>query len=366
LRMNIKKLGDKMSYKIEILKAFLENQKLVAAMNHCYHSENQLYNPYHLEGSVWTHTMMVYNSVKDDDPISLIMALCHDIGKVAVRNVKEDGKVTFYGHADASIQPTIDFVDYLYSRNIIDVSTLIDFIKHGLPAVANHTLYYSNAERLHDIGNHDRTTVIYLHDMAYFDTMGSISKEGKIKDDIVYKTSGKAVFNPNLPTIKIWVGLPGTGKDFCAAKDGDIILSFDDIREEVYMGGVSAKVYSSFTKSDLYNEAFRYCNENKTDLMGILRKKVYDAVNSGSKLINICNTSLTRKSRKSLINSLGTSKFNFEVVQLIVPTSTIMKRNEDRTSKYVPEEVISRMAGHMTIVTHFEDSICDIKYMFNN
>ena len=53
-------------------------------------------NEYHF-GTVWEHTMMVLEGIKDDNMILRISALLHDIGKIRVCT-EEDGKIHFLKH----------------------------------------------------------------------------------------------------------------------------------------------------------------------------------------------------------------------------------------------------------------------------
>ena len=136
-----------MSRRSEIYKMFIQNDALVDEMKNCLHGNNDILNPYHMESSVWCHTLMVFANADPNNIIEMIMALCHDIGKVLTREIKDDGKVTFYGHSDASIQPTIDFIDRLYVNDVISIDELYEFINYGLPAMSNHMLYYQNIHK---------------------------------------------------------------------------------------------------------------------------------------------------------------------------------------------------------------------------
>ena len=108
-----------MTKRPEIYKTFIQDNTLINEMKNCLHSNNGVLNSYHLEDSVFHHTLMVFANADPDNITEMVMALCHDIGKVITRKVKDDGsKVTFYGHSDASIQPTIDFIDRLYVNDV--------------------------------------------------------------------------------------------------------------------------------------------------------------------------------------------------------------------------------------------------------
>jgi len=360
-----------MNLKVEILKAFMDNETLVESMKNCDHGNNGLYNPYHLEGSVWTHTMLVYNEADDNDYISLIMALCHDIGKVLTRNVKENGKVTFYGHADKSVQPAIDFLSFLRLKNIINDEQEKDFIKYGLPVMANHMIYYQNIEKHQSfVYNTDPKTSeklqFYMDKMADIDTKGSICKSEKVnekKKNMVYKNFKPLGVDKNLPNIIIWSGLPASGKDYLAKQNGFPIVSFDDIRVDVFKN--YSKKVNNINENDLYKMAFDYCLDNKIDLNKILIRNIKSLLNEKKMNINICNTSLTRKDRRRIINSLNKNKFNFFIKQVFSPTKSITYRNINRDSKTVPNNVIARMSENINVATHFEDGFNSIDYIYN-
>jgi len=357
-----------MNYKIEILKAFLDNKTLCDSMKNCDHGnpDTGRINPYHICGSVWCHTMLVYNQADPINPIELIMALCHDIGKVVTRKVKEDGKVSFYGHADASIQPTIDFILYLVSKEIINYDDVDYFMEFGLSAMANHMVYYQNYNKLDHFTGNDDLYKIYFKRMENMDGNGSISKSEKIEDvkDIEVKEYIPKKWNDKLPTVTIWTGLPGSGKDYLAEQTDDVILSFDDIRVDCYMQHLfDIDDHIKRTPAEVYDNAFGFCNERKTNLMKIMSKLAQHELKFGNN-VSICNTSLTRKARRSIINSIGV-KYNYVVKQVFVPTKVLIERNSTRTNHNVPINVIERMMDHMTVCTHFEPHINEIEYILN-
>ncbi|MBX3729780.1 MAG: CCA tRNA nucleotidyltransferase [Candidatus Sumerlaeia bacterium] len=53
---------------------------------------------HHPEGDVYVHTLAVMDALEDASPVAAWAALLHDIGKPATREVRDDGRITFYGH----------------------------------------------------------------------------------------------------------------------------------------------------------------------------------------------------------------------------------------------------------------------------
>lgn len=76
----------------EIIERFKEfnNGELYHLMKHSDHGHKEYRNPYHMEGSVWTHTEMVLEEAFKIDPENKMLiyaALLHDIGKIFTREV---------------------------------------------------------------------------------------------------------------------------------------------------------------------------------------------------------------------------------------------------------------------------------------
>lgn len=74
---------------------------------------------YHLEGDVWTHTMLVLDEAaarRDTvrNPIGFMLsALCHDFGKAVCTTVSEDGTVHSYGHENEGLPLVRGFLERL-------------------------------------------------------------------------------------------------------------------------------------------------------------------------------------------------------------------------------------------------------------
>ena len=73
----------------EKVKWFQENfPNFVSRMNSCSHHGEDL-NPYHIEGSIWTHTMMVCNMAKTRNKLVQWACLLHDIAKPFTKEINK-------------------------------------------------------------------------------------------------------------------------------------------------------------------------------------------------------------------------------------------------------------------------------------
>lgn len=117
----------------QILEWFKTNQKeLYNFMQNCsHHHSNGNQNPFHLEGSVWTHTTMVLDKVNKENINLIFAAILHDVGKVFTRYEKET-KVSFRGHENASMYKSIDILKEASKTFDIDVLKILKIVAwHG-------------------------------------------------------------------------------------------------------------------------------------------------------------------------------------------------------------------------------------------
>lgn len=310
-----------------ILSEFLDYFPIITSrMNEVSHSSNR-YNwksKYHLEGSVWSHTMLVYKEAEKFDITSLyIAALCHDIGKIYTVNYNiEKERVTFYGHERYSLDKAYEFSEYIKFK----YPSFNVYTDRILYAIANHMKFGKITS-----GNLSSKLTHYLQ---ICDSRGRYVLDKK--EEKTYDFEVKENYIPKIH-IAIFCGLPGSGKDTIAKNENYHIISYDDIRE---------KVYFEATGKTNYSEAWDYCNKNNINLNNYLIKEIKE--NLGKK-IAICNTSLTKKSRKSLINIIKNidESIHIHCEYVYVPKVECINRDRKREGKSVGKEVIERMFSHL-------------------
>jgi len=131
--------------------------------------------------------------------------------------------------------------------------------------------------------------------------------------------------------INVLVGLPGSGKDYYAKSkanpETDVIISSDDIREELYG---SAE-----------------CQDNPAHVFEQMFKRTCAAVRDGKNMIYYNATNVSRKRRMNLIKEFRNSLKDVDDLQIyatvvIAPFSICLERNSAR-DRVVPEEAMNRM-----------------------
>jgi predicted kinase len=131
--------------------------------------------------------------------------------------------------------------------------------------------------------------------------------------------------------INVLVGLPGSGKDYYAKSkanpETDVIISSDDIREELYG---SAE-----------------CQDNPARVFEHMFKRTCTAVRDGKNMIYYNATNISRKRRMNLIKEFRNSLKDVDNLQIyatvvIAPFSICLERNSAR-DRVVPEEAMNRM-----------------------
>lgn len=134
-----------------------------------------------------------------------------------------------------------------------------------------------------------------------------------------------------MPIINVLVGLPGSGKDYYAKSkanpETDVIISSDDIREELYG---SAE-----------------CQDNPARVFEQMFKRTCAAVRDGKNMIYYNATNISRKRRMNLIKEFRNSLKDVDGLQIfatvvIAPFSICLERNSAR-DRVVPEEAMNRM-----------------------
>lgn len=245
----------------------LNRPDLVSAMvnaDHNYDAHNL--SPYHLEGSVMTHLMMVMEAADRQkiSPLAKVMALVHDLGKPMSLFADHNKKRNFFiGHEGASCYIMIDLLKQLgLSKREIELCIFV---------VAHHTYLYRfmdssglNSDRLRKMQGHfinNKEAYNLLLELADADNAGRITTDKRedfrpyfeLATDLVNKSPDIVFDKANFKyEIQVLIGPQASGKSTYAEKmkaQGFTILSRDAMAEEVFN-----RPYNDLRREEIFDE----------------------------------------------------------------------------------------------------------------
>lgn len=315
---------------------------IVRSMHNSSHhfKDGEILNPYHLEGDVWTHSMMVMleadklrSKLKIDEYIHvLVCALLHDIGKpLARKNSKDKERVHFWGHESISAFLCVPIVDHIEKDFNIKLNKRLI-----IETIAMHTDIYNVprdklAKRLVD--NKELAEMLgYLSECDYSGRFFEIGERdmSMIEPEINHN---KFIENSNPKDKKLicLVGLPCSGKSTFLKKhmlEDHKILSRDDIVMEIASeNGITS-----------YNEAFNIIDQKEVDNRFQKRRNnliKYDGT------VWVDMTNMSRKSRRK--NLQGFKDFKKSAIVFMPSLEEIIRRNGNRKGKIIPDHVYEKM-----------------------
>jgi predicted kinase len=354
-----------------VIADFIKNfPYIVYTLKTCEHGVDLIKpNKYHIEGDVWTHTCIAYQSLRyinefvdlDDDSklIACIATLCHDLGKPYVKQITKKNYFRFIGHEKRSVQEFIKLSKYFFYKYKLSCLDL-----YNIQLIINaHSVYWQH-KNINDVVkflNYNNTLLDIYKIVCTADMRGQITDVPK-NDSLI-----STVFETNMPFEKndydkefvILVGCPAAGKDSFItnsdkySSDKYSIVSFDQIRIDLYTKefGDTSDNYDT-----LYKKAWEYCNNKKYNLEDIMFN---DYISKIYHNVIISNTNLTIKSRKRLINRLYNEYDNCKItiIYIYLEESELIERDLHRgkNDKTVGEDVITSMFHSIDVPTSNEN-----------
>jgi tRNA uridine 5-carbamoylmethylation protein Kti12 len=143
------------------------------------------------------------------------------------------------------------------------------------------------------------------------------------------------------------MGVPGAGKSTQLRKIIGLgydnhdpydccVFSLDTCRLE-FMD----EVIDYSNEKECYRKAFEYANEHKEEFSKFVEKKFAEALTH--EYVFVDNTNLTKKSRKQWITGAKDAGYLLIGVHVDVALEVAIKRQETRTDKSVPADVVTSM-----------------------
>jgi len=357
----------------ELIYWFQKTQtKLANSMKESRHNaEDNNANAYHMEDSVWTHTMMVclmaeIESQKEYDKLQMITALLHDIGKpmsreeevIEYENTGDRVKITrFKGHEGASYHLSISVLNDLQKEGVIDEKdkqlilkviafhgVLFDYIKDGkmykpenifskfteeefillIKQVRNDSLGrfaksdYVKKEEPQKLG-------VEIYTLEQYREFKRKEKEKLAEKEEERKKYNKTEYIKN-KKLTVLIGPQGVGKSTWIKnnkKEEDMIISRDNevllYGKEKYGLANTSKIFEKLTEE-----------ENKKIDANLL-KKFHMAVKSNKNII-VDMTNTSKKSRRKWVNGVR-KNYKKEAILFQIEESKRKEQLEKREGK---------------------------------
>jgi predicted kinase len=309
---------------------------------------------YHMEGDIWTHTMLVFNQARlaTDSKIMKITALLHDLGKPLAK-FNKDGKVRFSGHENISVLLSIGFLLDLFKINYISKSDLLNI----LYLINYHGILWQKSEK--QIKEYfDKHLFSLIKEFSTYDTNGNLFLEKTETNNIEIEKDNFIEYDENKPNCVIMVGIPNSGKSSYNLQNNYKVLSRDDILVEYGMDKYKMKKYS-----DIWA---KLSDDDQKEIDRILQKKFRTHIQNQENFV-IDMTNMNIKSRKKWIHNLK-NKYNIFAKVFLTDFNIIKKRNNQRfeeEGKLIPETVLINMAKRLELPL-FKEGFCKIDIILNN
>jgi len=293
----------------------------------------QSLNPYHLEGSVFCHTMMVCKQAENAFYEVQIAALLHDIGKPSTRKINaKNGNVSFYNHDAVSAFMALEILNRPELELREEQKVLI------FNMIALHTqIYKLSVEQLYNMG--DIYLVHHLIELGKADHAGRFYTEGdavipdisEIKPISGVSSTVRGSFDKEKEVI-VLCGLPGSGKSTWVRNEMRKDENFGD-----YVISRDYHVENNGTTHD-YNKSWQEVDHKFIDKL----------VQTDFKLAKECDsvivdmTHMSKKSRRKSLSHFG-SDYKKKCVVFLPDLPKLFLQNEQRDGKVIDKSVIERM-----------------------
>ena len=329
-----------------------------------HHYDAQTLNPYHVEGSVWAHTMMVCLMAKhfaNTHDLVRWSALLHDIGKpVALVKNHENKRVSFHGHEGLSAFMALDVLDkttmttpqkILIHKIIACHGDLFRFIKSDGTIKSDITQVYAG----------ERELLENLVFQVMVDSVGRFWQDGKCENiEPQFPTQFESVIaslsygiqpmkHTGNPQLTVLVGPPCAGKSTYVQNNvtNTKIISRDDL---VDIAGARRGLN--------YTETFKFLASNKDvcdrEVDQVFEQGVRDAKQSGMDVL-VDMTCMSKKSRRRWINEFH--NHDKKAVVFLAGFETLHHRNKIRAhtgGKFIPERVLQDMCLRYSLPMYSE------------
>jgi len=343
--------------KTTVLEWFKINYKqLYDQMDGCSHTHsNGNLNPFHLEGSILAHTMLVLD-LTSNDINHIFAAVLHDIGKLYTRRETQTLRVSFRNHENVSMVKSIDILKHASTEFDIDILLILKLIAwHG--TLWNKTSVKDKLKildaRYGQQHNFLKQLMLFTEADAYgrefsdefSDSVNFINDQFTHLSEYIPYNTQKFRKQKDLDAIFL-IGLSGSGKSTYISTMN--IENFEIISTDVYFEK-NHRTYDSMDHKKHINKAF-------SKSINALECAVKDKKN-----IIVDMTNLTQEFRYNKLKRIPTTQYNHKAIVLLCGEKHLIQNLKKRDGKHLSCEIIDKQ------ITRFElpnyDEFNEINYI---
>ncbi len=334
----------------------LHNQMILSDHTH----SNGRKNPYHEEGNVFVHTMMVMDLAKEDIN-HIFAALLHDIGKVSTRHEKADGKVAFRYHENVSMFKSIDILNHAKTEFNVDILLVLKLVAwHGTLWSRNKEPITNKLKTFDACYGHQPEFLKELIEFVQADAYGrdyadTVQPELDFLDQQFEFLSNYTPYNTqefkpkrNLDAVFL-IGVSGSGKSTYLEQNplNDCrVVSVDNYFYNKHMGYDSVDYDKNIKKAH---------DASMQDLLGAVEDR---------KNIVVDMTNLSAETRGKKLVKIPTTQYNHKAVVFLKGEKVTLSNLKKRDHKQLSADIIEKQ------ITQFElpnyDEFDSIEYVFSN
>jgi len=348
----------------------------VLMMRECsYHYKNLTFNQHHLEGDVWSHTVMAYNlGIKNSVSEEVLWALLlHDIGRVFTRNeIEKKRHVSFGDFEGVSCFVALEILNKSKLTNNQKVNilkiisyqyTIIDFIKYDDPTEDEiiETFLYEK-ELLNNLAHYVECDLFARVIGSSKTHLYNIEKIKKFQESLKLFDNRKKASSLKKNTLYILVGPPCSRKSSWIKNiESDfIVISRDRYTQEI------GKKYEKYSYDESY-ELMKNNKDVKKEVLALEEECEEYAKNSKGRDIIIDNPNLKLSHRKEWIDALSSSH-KIKVILFLTPFKSLLTCSENR-SKSIKKSLDEE--GYIYKLKTFSypllnEGIDEIEHIFND
>ena len=294
---------------------------LVQDMKNSDHGNEFGLNPFHMEGDIFTHSIMVLKEAENAQDIHKYAAILHDIGKPYVREVV-DTKTRFFNHDPVSGFLALDIMKDL---NLDQLTKEKLFKLICLHTDAFRLTKEQQAEKYHDYGLQK-----LVLGFGNYDSRGRICLDERVTDFDTNPLAYKPNINPNKgKTVTMLVGLPYSGKSTYTSG----LMTSDEVfvvsRDQIVM---------NLMEGQNYNDAYKNVDQDMVNIE--LQKEFKQAKLQDNVVVDM--THMSTKSRRRSLSHFG-KDWTKKCIVFLPPLTEIIKRSEIRLDKKISQDVLFDM-----------------------